>query len=184
MLVLHFDYPSPASAVALLRLQALADEGGRVVFNGIDALGLDATLPPTLDQLEEHERYRERAAALGLRMAPPTCRPPTVAAHLVGDLAERQGLGAAWRAACLTAFWAEGIDLGDEAALGSLAARAGLDPAAVHRTLADRTARDRVRRRMIEQRGRGVGGVPVLELSGTLVSAEVSDADLRELVGL
>jgi hypothetical protein len=49
MLTLHFDYPSPASAVALLRLQRLTDVGHRIRFLGLDALGLDVAVPPTLD---------------------------------------------------------------------------------------------------------------------------------------
>jgi len=47
-LTLFHDYTSPGSAVAVLRLQRLADEGLAVAFEGFEAIGLDTTLPVTL----------------------------------------------------------------------------------------------------------------------------------------
>jgi predicted DsbA family dithiol-disulfide isomerase len=181
MLVCHFDYTSPAAAVAVLRLHRIVDAGGRVGFSGFDVLGLDAAIPVTLDQLEEFERHRPRAVALGLDVRRPTFRPPTLAAHLVGDLAESVGLGASWRETALRAYLERGVDLGDGEALVELGRVAGLDAAEVAGSIADRTARTALRRRMLLVRGRGIGGVPVLDLDGTLVSADLPDADLRQL---
>lgn len=181
MLVCHFDYTSPAAAVAVLRLHAIADAGGRVAFTGVDVLGLEATVPVTLDQLEELARHRDRLAALGLAVRRPTRRPPTLGAHLVGDLAEGADLGASWRTTVLGAYWERDVDLGDDTVLVELAERAGLDPAAAAALLADRPARIALRRGMTQLRGRGIGGVPVLDLDGTLVSADLPDDDLRQL---
>jgi 2-hydroxychromene-2-carboxylate isomerase len=184
MLVLHFDYPSPASAVALLRLQAVADEGGAVAFAGLDALGLAGSIPPTLDQLAELERVRDRAAALGLELQRPNRRPPTLGAHLVGELAESVGVGAAWRLACLRAYWTDDAHLGDDTVLVELARTVGVDPAAAAELLGDPARRLAQRQRDLASRQRGIGGVPVLELDGTFVPADLSDEELRELAAL
>lgn len=184
MLIVHFDYTSLPAAVAALRLQALADAGGSVGFQGIDALGVDMALPVTLDQLEEIERWQDRAASLGLTVRRPSQRPPTLPAHLVGDVAGAQGLGAAWRAVVFRAYWTEDAALDRPEVLSGLAQRAGLDPDEVATHLQDPVARVSVRQRMTADRGRGIGGVPILEVDGTLVSAELPDADLRVLAGL
>ncbi|MFA9429001.1 DsbA family protein [Egicoccus sp. AB-alg2] len=185
MLTLYFDYPSAASVVALLRLQRLADAGVAVAFEGFDPLGLDTALPVTLDQYEELERHAARAAELGLDLRRPTRRPPTLGAHVIGGVAGRAGLGASWRATCLRAYWHDDADLGDPEVLLTLAGRAGLDLDAARAALDDRDARLQLRQRMLMLRGRGIGGVPVLEVAGgTLVSPELSDDDLRALARL
>lgn len=185
MLTLHFDYPSPASAVAVLRLQPLADAGHPVRFVGMDALGLNVAVPPTLDLLDELSRYRDRAVELGLPMRRPSRRPPTLAAHLLGGLADHHGLGASWRWACLHAYWALDVDLSDEHALAALAHEAGLDHDAVSERLADQPARQALRGRMTSRRRSGIGGVPVIEADGGVyVSADLADADLEQLAGL
>lgn len=184
MLTLYYDVPSLPAAVAVLRLQRLVDGGGVVDFRGIDVVGVDTALPVTLDQLDEIERWSETAAALGLAVRRPRERPPTLAAHLVGVLATTRGLGAAWRAAILRAYWSEGRPIATTDTLVELADAIGLDRDEVARRLEDPAARVALRQRMTADRGRGIGGVPVLELDGTFVSAQLSDADLRQLAGL
>lgn len=184
MLVLYFDYASPASAVAVLRLQALADQGAQVGFAGIDVLGLDVSLPVTLDQLAEFHRWEPRARLLGLDLRRPPVRPATLGAHLIGTLAEAHDLGAAWRLAALEAYWTRGVDLGDDARLVELATRVGLPAERVQTWLADHSRRAALRRTMTTDRGRGIGGVPVLEFEGTFVGADISDEDLRRLAEL
>lgn len=184
MLVLHFDYPSPASAVALLRLQRVADEGGNVAFAGLDALGLATSIPATLDQLAERERVAAQADALGLALGRPSRRPPTLLAHLLGELAEAHDLGAAWRMTCLRAYWQHDVDLGNAEPLRALASEVGLDRTDVDRLLGD-GQRHRVRRQEeLAVRRRGVGTVPVLEFDGTFVAADLDDAALRQLAAL
>lgn len=184
MLTLHFDYTSPASAVALLRLRALADRGAAVEFVGIDTLGLEVAVPATLDQLDELERFAPRARALGLVLRRPRLRPPTLGAHLVAGLAERYDLGAAWRRAVLDAYWGQGRDVGRQEVLVELAQTVGLPDSQAEQWLADRARRADLRRSMTAERGRGVGGVPVLEFEGTFVPADLDDHDLRRLAAL
>jgi predicted DsbA family dithiol-disulfide isomerase len=184
VLVLHFDLTSPAAAVAVLRLQRLADEGLPIAFSGLDVLGTEVALPPTLDQLEELERDRARAGDLGLTMRRPSRRPPTLPAHLVGELAEATGRGAAWRSAALEAYWTHDADLADVTTLVELATAVGLDPAVVRGLLGERRRAIALRQRMLDTRRRGVGGVPVLEAGGTLVGTDLGDDELRALAAL
>ena len=184
MLILHHDPPSPASAVAVLRLQRLADEGLPVAFEGIDVLGIDAPIPVTLDVLAELEQWREPAAALGLELRRPSRRPPTARAHLVAITAEAAGLGAAWRLAVYRAYWEDDADIGDPVVLADLAASAGLERGAVTELLDDRPRLVRLRQRMQVRRSEGIGGVPVLEFDGTYVPATLPEDDLRRLAEL
>jgi 2-hydroxychromene-2-carboxylate isomerase len=182
VLILHHDVTSPRAAVAVLRLQALADAGYRVGFLGLDVLGLAVSLPVTLDQITELEAVRDQAAGLGLALRRPTLRPPTLDVHLLAELAEREGLGAAWRLACLRAYWSDGVDVSDRVVLRTLARRVGLPPDGTEQTLADTARRNALRAEMLGRRGLGIGGVPVLELDGTLLPADVDDVTLLELV--
>lgn len=181
VLILHHDITSPRAALAVLRVQRLADAGLPMAFRGLDALGVAVALPVTLDQLAELEQVSGRAAELGLEMRRPTLRPPTLDAHLVGEHAERAGLGAAWRLGCLRAYWTDGADVADHAVLHGVAAGVGLDPQAVGSVLADGRARNELRATMLARRAVGIGGVPVLEVDGTLLPADVDDATLEEL---
>lgn len=181
VIILHHDVTSPAAAVAVLRLQRIADAGGAVAFQGIDVLGLDTAIPVTLDQLAELERETGRLHSLGIAVRRPSRRPPTLGAHLVADIAEEAGCGAAWRSAALTAYWEHDADLGDDEVLTELAVTTGLDGAAVAERLADRSARLGLRRRMLATRQRGIGGVPVLEVQGAFVPADLPDDDLHQL---
>ena len=181
VLTLTHDVTSPASAIAVARLDRLAAAGLPVRFRGIDVLGVDATLPVTLDVLAELERVAERAAALGVELRRPTRRPSTARVHLVADLAGAVGLGAAWRAATYRAYWRDDADLADPDVVATLADDVGLDADAVTATLADDAAVAAVRRRTTSARSEGIGGVPVLVAHGTLVSADLDDAALWEL---
>lgn len=184
MLILTHDTTSPASALAVARLDRLAREGLDVVFRGIDVLGLDATVPVTLDVLAELEAVRPRAEQLGVELRRPSRRPPTVLVHALADLAEDAGRGAAWRRATYEAYWRDDADLADPELVATLARAVGLDRDDVARVLSDRAGLAAVRRRAVTARGEGVGGVPVLAFDGTLVSPDLDDDALRTLAGL
>jgi 2-hydroxychromene-2-carboxylate isomerase len=181
VLTLHHDITSPRSAVAVLRVQRLADAGHAVAFGAIDVLGVAVALPVTLDQLVELEQVSPAAAELGLVMRRPSLRPPTLDAHLVGEHAERSGLGAAWRLACLRAYFTDGVDVSDHDALVAIAGGIGLERTDVVGVLADTAARNELRAAMLARRALGIGGVPILEVDGTLLHADVDDATLEEL---
>lgn len=184
MLLLHHDPPSAGSLVAMLRLQTLVDEGLAVHFRGHDVVGVDVTLPATLEDLEDWERHRDEAAALGWDLSRPRRHPSTLSAHLVGILAEEVQLDAAWRLATYRAHWLEDQDLGDADVLIGLAAAVGLDAERVAELVNDPEERHRLRRVMLVHRGEGVGGVPVLVWNRTFLSPFVPLDDLRQLAAL
>ncbi|MEX2328255.1 MAG: DsbA family protein [Nitriliruptoraceae bacterium] len=184
MLVLHHDFTSLRSAVAVQRCQRLVDAGRVIVFRGVDVLGIDATIPTTLELQADFHAAVDAARALGLDARAPRLRPPTVGAHLVTEVALARGVAAAWRQAVHVAYFIDGLDIGDVSVLEVLARSIGLDVPEVTRALGDRQRVGAVRRRMGADRQRGVGGVPVLEFDGTLLSAEVDDARLEQLAAL
>ena len=181
MLTLFHDYTSPASAVAVARLQRLADEGLAVEFVGFEAIGVDAALPPSLDILAGIESLAEEARAEGVVLHRPQTVPPTARAHAVGKLAAEADLGASWRQRCYRAYWAEGVDIDDPASLVTLAHEAGMDPETVADALAEPGFVATVRREAGRHRRNGVGGVPTLLAQRTLVPGLLSEADLRAL---
>ena len=181
MLTLFHDYTSPASAIAVARLQRLADDGLDVEFVGFEAIGMDVALPPSLDVLAAIDDLAEQAAAEGVVLRRPPFLPPTARAHAVATLAETADLGASWRQRCYAAFWTEGADLDDVAVLTALAEEAGLDGAQVAGALATPGFVTSVRRGAAQHRRNGVGGVPTILTQRTLVPGLLDEGDLRAL---
>lgn len=184
MLTLFHDLTSPASAVAVLRVQRLADEGRPVAFEGFEAIGVDATLPVTVDVIADVERLATVALAEGLVLRRPPALPPTALAHVVGALADTSGLGASWRAVSYRAYWTDGAAVAEPRVLLDLAVVAGLDREATARALADRSLLAAVRRRAGAHRRNGVGGVPTILASRTLLPGLLDLDELRALAAL
>ncbi|MEX0592366.1 MAG: DsbA family protein [Nitriliruptoraceae bacterium] len=185
MRVLYFDYPSLPAVVAVLHAHgALVRNRGREIdFGGFDTLGLDVSVPVTLDQREEIDRWRDDAVSIGLEVCPPTIRPATTAAHVIGDLAEEIGSGMEWRQRAIRAYWSDGEDLGDPSVLVELARESGMLDEQVHVALSDTTRHQLVRRRMVAARQRGVGGVPVIDADGALMPANLTAGQWDEMLG-
>lgn len=182
MLILFHDFTSPASAVAALRLQRLADEGLPVAFEGFDANSVDGTLPLPVNVTVAIDELMPTAAQEGLLLKRPSALPPTARAHAIGDHADASGLGASWRHVCYHAFWEEHADIGNPAVLIGLAERAGLDRGETMAVLSDPAAVVMVRRRSGARRREGVGGVPTILAHHTLVAGLLPEEDLRGLL--
>ena len=181
MLTLFHDYTSPASAIAVARLQRLADEGIAVEFVGFEAVGVDIALPPSLDVLAALDDLAAEAEAEGVVLRRPKLLPPTARAHAVGTIAATHTLGASWRQRCYTAFWSHGADIDDTETLVALAADAGLPAEQVSGALADPAFIASVRRAVGRHRRNGVGGVPTILASRTLIPGLLPEDQLREL---
>ncbi|MDQ3538438.1 MAG: DsbA family protein [Actinomycetota bacterium] len=181
MLTLFHDFTSPASAVAVARVQRLADEGFPVEFVGFEAVGIDAVLPPTIDVLANVDRLAVEAGKDGVILRRPIAVPPTALAHVVGTVADTAGLGASWRWNCYTAFWRDASDIGNRDVLADLAGRAGLGSEEVATALHDRRLLADTRRRTAAHRHNGVGGVPTILCQRTLVPGLLPETDLRAL---
>lgn len=184
MLVLFHDYTSPASAVAVARVERLIADGVRVEIVGTDVLGLQTTLPVTVQVLAEWEAVADAAAAEGIALRRPTRLPPTASAHLLADLAHEHGRGTDWRRACYRAVWSDGADIADLGVLRALADGVGLPRATVDDLLGDRIALLAIRRRFAGHRRDGIGGVPMISYDRTLVPGLLDEPDLRALAAL
>jgi predicted DsbA family dithiol-disulfide isomerase len=80
--------------------------------------------------------------------------------------AEAQGVGPAYHARVLRAYWEEAVNLEDLAALKQLAADAGLDPQAFETALADEQYDNEVTRDIMTAYQSGINGVPALLFDG------------------
>ncbi|MPZ72555.1 MAG: hypothetical protein GEU74_04885 [Nitriliruptorales bacterium] len=180
-LTLFHDYTSPASAVAVSRVQRLADEGIDVEFVGFEAVGVDVAIPPPLDVLVAVDDLQEEAATEGVVLRRPSRTPPTAKAHAIGEIAERHDLGASWRLRCYRAYWADDAAIDEDMILIDLARDAGLRGDDVADALRRPGFVADVRRRAAAHRRNGVGGVPTLLVQRTLVPGMLSEQQLREL---
>lgn len=184
MLVMYHDYTSPASAVAVARIHRLMRGGMPAQVRGTEVLGLDATLPVTVDLLAALDMVAGEAAEEGIELHRPDLVPPTALAHVVEDVAREHAADMGWRDRCYRAFWRDGIDISDPDRLRRLAASAGLPEDAVDRALDDRIALLAVRQRSAGDRREGVGGVPTIRYDRSLVPGLLPDSDLRMLAAL
>lgn len=181
VLTLFHDYTSPASAVAFTRLARLAEGGLDVAFEGVDVHGIDAALPLDLEVLAALDDLAEQAEAEGLVLRRPRMLAPTALAHVLGHHATRRGAGVAVARAVYAALWRDGADIADRDVLVDVAVAAGLDAGEVGALLADRVALAAQRRRTLAHRQAGVGGVPVVLASRTLVPGLLDEDQLRAL---
>jgi len=184
VLVLFHDYTSPASAVAVARVTRLMAEGVPARIEGTEVLGVEATLPVTVDLLAELDAVAAQAQAEGVVLRRPAGLPPTAAAHLIEDLAGELDRADAWRARCYHAFWADGADIADHGVLPRLAGEVGLPAQEAARRIGDRMALLEIRQRFAGHRRDGVGGVPTISYDRTLIPGLLGEADLRALAAL
>lgn len=184
MLVLFHDYTSPASAVAVARVARLIADGVPARIEGTEVLGVQTTLPVTVDLLAELDAVAAQARAEGVVLRRPAGVPPTAAAHLIEDLATGLDRADAWRARCYRAFWTDGDDIGDHGVLRRLAAEVGLPAEEAARRIGDRMALLEIRQRFARHRRDGVGGVPTISYDRTLIPGLLDEADLRALAAL
>lgn len=181
MITLFHDVTDPASAIAVRRYTRLAREGLDISFEGFEAVGVDVAVPADLGLLARVDDLAETAAEEGLVLRRPTVLPPTGLAHVLLAHAEQTPRSHVVREAVYAAYWADGRDVADQSVLVDVATAAGLDVTTVTELLADRVALADRRRRMAAHRRTGVGGVPVVLASRTLVPALMDERSVREL---
>jgi predicted DsbA family dithiol-disulfide isomerase len=107
-----------------------------------------------------------RVAAVGRTVDLPfdfeniTVQPNTLDAHRLLNYADQQGRQDETAEELFKAYFVEGLNLTDHATLADVAARAGLDRAAVLAYLESDTDQDLIRQADVEARNAGIGGVP------------------------
>lgn len=181
VLVLFHDVTDPTSAVAVARCTRLAREGLPIEFEGFEVVGLDLVLPPDIDVLAKLDGLVGPAAAEGVVLRRPRHMPPTGLAQVLLAHAEHTPLAHDVRLAVYRAYWAEGADIADADVLVEVAVGCGLEAADMAALLGDRAALASRRRQMAAHRREGVGGVPVILASRTLVPGLLDEDQLRAL---
>ncbi|MCQ0971800.1 DsbA family oxidoreductase [Paracoccus sp. TK19116] len=106
------------------------------------------------------QQIAERAAALGLTLAPVVRQPNTFDAHRVihwAGVEHRQGPVVD---AIMRAHWQESRDIGDASTLADIAGEAAMDREMIARLLASDADRDTIAARETHSRERGISAVP------------------------
>lgn len=110
---------------------------------------------------EMADHLRRFAAYFGIEgMRIPERTPNTREALAIAEWARDQGRLHPFRRAAMDAHWREGLDLEDDAVLGDLARRAGLDPERAVAAASDPAYVARVDAMGAEAAGAGVTGIP------------------------
>jgi predicted DsbA family dithiol-disulfide isomerase len=96
----------------------------------------------------------------GFRHAPPPTAPRSLKALQLGELARDEGLHGEVHHRLFTAYWSDGLDIGDLDVLTVIATEAGLDPEPTRAALESDGAIDRVRQASGAAQRVGVDAVP------------------------
>jgi predicted DsbA family dithiol-disulfide isomerase len=131
------------------------------------------TLRPEGDYLQQawNKSVYPLARMLGveIRLPPVSPQPHTHLAWEGFQFAREHGAGTPYNHRVLEAFFRDGLDIGDPAVLGRLAADVGLDAAAFREALDRRQYKEAHRAALRQAYGRGLSGVPAFEIGGRLL---------------
>ncbi len=127
-----------------------------------------------------HEMLRSRAGEFGLPFSAPQLLSNSRLAILAAEHARDLGSHEALNRRLFTAYFAEGLDIGDVEVLAALGAEIGLDPAALRGSLATDAHADRLKRAEREARSLGITGVPTFFIAS---SAHEAQSDTDALLG-
>jgi predicted DsbA family dithiol-disulfide isomerase len=106
--------------------------------------------------------------------------PASLDAHRLVRIAARQGLADDAVDALFDAYFAEGVDIGDHAALAGIAASLGIDPAATRRALAGGQEAEAVHADNLRAHRLGINGVPCFVVSGRHAIAGAQEPEVLE----
>jgi 2-hydroxychromene-2-carboxylate isomerase len=179
---LYFDFTSPASVVAVLRLETLRARGAQISFVGIDVLGLAIAVPLSARLDDERQRWASDAHTLGVTLNRPAWQPPTLKAHLITPLAQAANVADIWRRQVFHAYWQDGLAIDDDTVLADVANASGVERGQVEELLNATKNQAALTQQMTQNRRRGIGDVPVLEVHGNFISPHLSDPDLAAVL--
>ncbi len=129
-----------------------------------------------------HATIAELGKAEGLRFAFDRIRriPPSLDAHRLVRFADRQGLADTVVHALFEAYFCQGQDIGDHAALTAIAEAVGLDPAATRRFLAGPQEAEAVHADNLRAHRLGINGVPCFVVQGRHAIAGAQEPEVLE----
>ncbi|HEV7265624.1 MAG TPA: DsbA family oxidoreductase [Falsiroseomonas sp.] len=129
-----------------------------------------------------HNTIAELGRAEGLRFAFDRIRriPPSLDAHRLVRLADRQGLADAAVEALFEAYFGEGDDIGDHGVLAGIAAGLGMDPVEIRRALASVQEAEAVHADNLRAHRLGINGVPCFVVQGRHAIAGAQEPEVLE----
>ncbi|GAM99320.1 2-hydroxychromene-2-carboxylate isomerase [alpha proteobacterium U9-1i] len=123
------------------------------------------------------------AAGVALNLEAPARIPNTIDAHRVIHWASEQGVAEPLIDALFSAYWIDGVDVSEHAALVQIAESVGMDPREIAAKLATNTDRDAIQEMYATALKIGVTGVPVAIFDRRIpvMGAQNADVYLRAL---
>lgn len=128
--------------------------------------------------------WQERARQAGIVMRRPAIAPNTNLAHEATAYAKSRGLDGEFHHAAARAYWEEGVDLGDRAALLAIGESCGLDRDGLAAALDAGEYRKYVLEEHAAAKELGIFGTPTYRVnSGAPDFGDKSVGELREMLG-
>jgi predicted DsbA family dithiol-disulfide isomerase len=129
-----------------------------------------------------HNTITELGRSEGLSFAFDRIRriPPSLDAHRLVRIADAQGLADAAVQRLFDAYFGEGLDIGDHAVLGALAASIGMDGPATRRALAGTQETEAVHADNLRAHRLGINGVPCFVVQGRHAIAGAQEPEVLE----
>ena len=129
-----------------------------------------------------HATIADLGRAEGLRFAFERIRriPPSLDAHRLVRFADRQGLADAAVHALFDAYFCEGQDIGDQAALAAIAEGLGLNGVATRRFLSGQQEAEAVHADNLRAHRLGINGVPCFVVQGRHAIAGAQEPEVLE----
>jgi predicted DsbA family dithiol-disulfide isomerase len=129
---------------------------------------------------EVYERVRTAGEAVDIAFAFDSIeqQPNTLKAHALVDLAAQYDLQPQVKEALMQAYFCNGVDLTDDAALGGIATGCGLPVEAVIATLQDKAALQRIAQHDAKLRTLGITGVPFFIFNQKMVLSGAQPAEV------
>jgi 2-hydroxychromene-2-carboxylate isomerase len=175
-----FDCSSPWTYLAFENIQPMAAElGFEIKWRPILVGGIFNTINPSVYEGRERPvpakaRYSgkdlqdwARVAGLKIKM-PPSVFPVNSVKVMRGCIAlEPRGKLVDFARAAFQAYWSEDQDISQDAVIGQVCARAGVDPKALFAAIAEQGPKDQLRANTDEVMARGGFGSPTIFVGGT-----------------
>jgi predicted DsbA family dithiol-disulfide isomerase len=129
-----------------------------------------------------HNTIAELGRAEGIRFAFDRIRriPPSLDAHRLVRMAERQGLADQAVQAVFEAYFRDGLDIGDQAVLAAVAGAIGMDQFATRRALAGAQDAEAVHADNLRAHRLGINGVPCFVVQGRNAIAGAQEPEVLE----
>ena len=179
MIEVFFDCSSPWTYLAFENLQPMAAElGATIIWRPILVGGIFNSINPSVYEsrrtpVPAKARYmlkdlQDWAGVAGLKIKmPPSVFPVNSVKVMRGCIAlEAEGKLVPFARAAFEAYWGEDRDISQDAVIGDLCARAGVDPAWLLDAVAQPAIKDRLKANTDEVMARGGFGSPTIFVNG------------------